>query len=161
MLIITSTANSWTRKSYGRSKVHFLLGTGQYFRSWEDLHKKNSKHGERMQGLGWGYHKAQFTLGRWDQCERSRNSYGSTKTATRILPIQSTVIGQICIGWVSCQLRELILSKNYFKCLEFEHIARNCSSKHDRSNLRRTCIGVDHIAKKRNGNLKCLLCKET
>lgn len=92
---------------------------------------------------------------------RVRKSYGCTQIATISLPatIANKVIkaGKVKIGWSLCKLKELILPKKCFICLEYGHTARDCKNS-DRSDLCRRCGEKGHIAKTCEKEPKCMLC---
>lgn len=93
-----------------------------------------------------------------------RTAYGGTRTATVSLGVpQANILmdaGKIKIGWVVCRIRQKVLPKRCFKCLDFGHIAVNCRNDKD---YRNTCIKCEENGHKIKDCLKkpsCLLCKE-
>ncbi|KAI8117567.1 Gag polyprotein [Lucilia cuprina] len=80
-----------------------------------------------------------------------RKAYGGTQIAKISLPDEvaqkALKLGKLKIGWSVCRVRQPIVLKRCFKCLEFGHIANSCKSSFDRSKLCRKCGEENHIAK--------------
>lgn len=93
-----------------------------------------------------------------------RKAYGGTQTATMNLPAENASklldAKRIKIGWVICRIRERILLKKCFKCLEFGHLAKQCKNEEDRSKLCRKCGTEGHIAKDCNNDPSCMFCRK-
>ena len=86
----------------------------------------------------------------------------NTQIALISLPIQTAKImldvGHIRVGWVRCRIRERITPTRCYKCLDYGHLARKCTSETDRSKLCYRCGTEGHKAKMCNAQPKCLLC---
>lgn len=106
----------------------------------------------------------QFTLPAPDDVvvRSLRKAYGSTQIAIISLPaelaLKILLVGKIKIGWTVCKLRELIRPLKCFKCLDFGHIAKDCTN-NDRSDRCRRCGGTGHQAKDCAKLPSCMLCK--
>lgn len=91
-----------------------------------------------------------------------RKAYGGTQTARISLPDaaaqKALQIGKLKIGWSICRVREPVILKRCFRCLEFGHIAGACKSSYDRSKLCRKCGEANHIAKDCTSKTRCMFC---
>ncbi|XP_037826925.1 uncharacterized protein LOC119614903 [Lucilia sericata] len=87
-----------------------------------------------------------------------RKAYGGTQTAKISSPDalaqKALEMGKLKIGWSVCRVRETIVLKCCFRCLEFGHISSSCNSSVDRSKLCRRCGEANHFAKEP----KCMFC---
>lgn len=92
-----------------------------------------------------------------------RKAYGGTQTATISLPTvianKLLEIRKVRIGWVYCRIREKIVLKRCFRCLEFGHFVKACKSPNDRTALCIRCGENGHKLKDCKGRPNCLLCK--
>lgn len=93
-----------------------------------------------------------------------RKAYGSTQTASIKLPVEEAkkalAAGVLKVGWTVSRIREWVNIKNCFKCMEFGHFARDCTSAVDRSKQCRRCGQNDHKAKDCTAKPQCMLCKD-
>ncbi|KAL7728639.1 hypothetical protein ACLKA6_012630 [Drosophila palustris] len=94
-----------------------------------------------------------------------RKAYDSTQIATVRMSAEcarkALNVGRLKVGWVNCRLRERVSLTRCFKCLEFGHMARQCKSEVDRSDMCRRCGLKGHIAKDCEREPQCMLCKDT
>ncbi|KAL7726487.1 hypothetical protein ACLKA6_001109 [Drosophila palustris] len=94
-----------------------------------------------------------------------RKAYDSTQIATVRMSAEcarnALNVGRLKVGWVNCRLRERVSLTRCFKCLEFGHMARQCTSEVDRSDMCRRCGLKGHIAKDCEREPQCMLCKDT
>lgn len=92
-----------------------------------------------------------------------RRAYGNTQTAIISMPTVDAekllMAGKVRIGWVNCRIRKQERPVQCFRCLEFDHLARNCKSKIDRSKMCRKCGTDGHNAKDCKEDPVCALCK--
>lgn len=92
-----------------------------------------------------------------------RKAYGGMQAASVSLPAKWAKslleAGKIKIGWSVCRFRVRTTLTRCFKCLEFGHISRQCTSKEDRAKLCRKCGGEGHIAKDCKEEPSCMFCR--
>ena len=92
-----------------------------------------------------------------------RKAYGGTQTALISLPAEEAkklvTAGKVKIGWVVCRMRLQTPLTRCFKCLEFGHLAKKCTSTEDRSKLCRRCGAEGHIAMNCTEQPSCMFCK--
>lgn len=97
-------------------------------------------------------------------CVSLRKGYGSTQTATLLLPAETAKrmlkAGKIKIGWVVCRIRERTHLTKCFRCLEFGHLAKHCITGEDRSKLCMRCGTEGHIAKNCTSEPLCMFCRK-
>ncbi|XP_017480627.1 PREDICTED: uncharacterized protein LOC108369927 [Rhagoletis zephyria] len=70
-----------------------------------------------------------------------RSAYSGTKIAKLL------TAGKIRVRWVICRVRSKVQPMQYFKCLEFGHLARNCKTPHDMKGTCFNCGELDHKAR--------------
>lgn len=93
-----------------------------------------------------------------------RDTYGGTRTALlKVTPQAAKKLLEkktVRINWSSCRVREVIRPPKCFRCWQFGHIAKKCSSSVDRSKLCIRCGTDGHKADKCIAQTCCILCKE-
>lgn len=93
-----------------------------------------------------------------------RRAYGGTQTATiGLSPALANILlqeGKIRIGWVLCRVREKIVPRRCFKCLNFGHTAVRCTSLNDFSKSCLRCGESGHKIKTCTNSPNCLLCRD-
>lgn len=69
--------------------------------------------------------------------------------------------GKIEIGWSICRVRERIFIARCFKCLDFGHKTRDCSSQVNRTDECLNCGKMGHKAKECKSPAYCTTCNKT
>lgn len=92
-----------------------------------------------------------------------RKAYGSTQIGSFRVPVavanKMTEAGKVKVGWSICQLRVPQQLLRCYKCLGFDHLAKQCKGV-DHSKLCWKCGIEGHKGRTCNNNPKCVLCKE-
>nr|AMS38370.1 hypothetical protein [Bactrocera tryoni] len=94
-----------------------------------------------------------------------RQAYAGTQTAVISLPAADSKrlldAHKIKIGWVVCRIREKPNLRKCFRCLEYGHLARACTSEDDRSKCCAKCGEKGHFAKECDKSPSCAACKSS
>lgn len=94
-----------------------------------------------------------------------RPTYAGTQTATVQVdvPTATKIVGdrgKIKIGWVNCRVRRVEKPMKCYRCWRYGHLAGNCTSTTDRSQLCVKCGGKGHKIMDCKQKPSCVLCIE-
>lgn len=93
-----------------------------------------------------------------------RKAYGGMQTALLRLPAQTAKRllekSTIRVYWSNCRVREVTRPTKCFKCWQYGHITKNCTSQTDRFSCCIRCGEEGHKAEKCTARPCCSLCKE-
>lgn len=99
----------------------------------------------------------------WSAIKSIRQAYASTQTAVISLPATGAKrlleAPRIKIGWMVRRIRGKPILKKSFRCLEYRHLARACTSEDDRSQCCAKCGEKGHFAKKCDKRPSCVAYK--
>ncbi|CAD6998283.1 unnamed protein product [Ceratitis capitata] len=97
-----------------------------------------------------------------DAVKNIREAYAGTQTALISLPATDAKrlldASKIKVGWVVCRIRERPNLRKCFRCMEYGHLARACTSEVDRSQCCAKCGEKGHFAKECNKKPLCAVC---
>ncbi|XP_073821578.1 uncharacterized protein [Musca autumnalis] len=93
-----------------------------------------------------------------------RKAYRGTQTATVFLssPLANILLEKriVRIGWADCRIREKLIPRRCYKCLEFGHTAARCKNLNDNSGRCICCGEAGHRVATCKNPPKCMLCKD-
>lgn len=92
---------------------------------------------------------------------KSRRKTGGTESAYVMLPAEEAkkvlALGFIKVGWVRCQVTEVVTPQRCFRCWAYDHVVAKCKGP-DRTSLCRRCGEDGHHAASCRKDEKCVLC---